>query len=293
MNTTSHSEFHPINTVYINPPAHSWISQQTINDQWRALNYLSQPDFSKAIDEYRIFKQLMKESSVEVIPFESSRHFGIDSIYCRDASIATDYGMIICNMGKGVRSSEPVLHESMFEERNIPILGKIQAPGTIEGGDVAWVDQKTLAVAHGYRTNQSGFEQLTSILSPFGIQTIQVQLPHYKGPDDVFHLMSVFSPVDKDLAVIYSPLMPVKFRNFLLDLGYAFVEVPDDEFDSLGCNVLALGPRKCMMVSNNPKTRSKLESAGCTVLEYEGKHISLLGGGGPTCLTRPITRIIN
>jgi N-dimethylarginine dimethylaminohydrolase len=121
---------------------------------------------------------------------------------------------------------------------------------------------------------------------------ITVDLPHYKGVEDVFHLMSIFSPVDKDLAVVYSPLMPIRFRNLLLEMNYKLVEVPKEEFESMGCNVLAIGPRKCVMVEGNPKTRQALEKAGCEVLVYSGKEISVKGGGGPTCLTRPLLRSI-
>jgi N-dimethylarginine dimethylaminohydrolase len=147
-------------------------------------------------------------------------------------------------------------------------------------------------VGHTYRTNPEGIRQLTSLLAPLGVEVISVPLPHYKGPSDVFHLMSILSPVDKDLAVVYSPLMPIPFRELLLQRGYRLVEVPDEEFESMGCNVLALGPRNCLMVAGNPKTKAGLEAAGCRVTEYQGAEISVKGGGGPTCLTRPILRIV-
>jgi N-dimethylarginine dimethylaminohydrolase len=115
-------------------------------------------------------------------------------------------------------------------------------------------------------------------------------MPHYKGPSDVFHLMSVLSPVDSNLAVVYSPLIPIVFRNELIARGFELVEVPEAEFDSMGCNVLAIAPRTCLMVKGNPITKSRLEAAGCKVIEYEGAEISVKGGGGPTCLTRPVTR---
>ena len=122
------------------------------------------------------------------------------------------------------------------------------------------------------------------------MNVISVSLPHYKGPSDVFHLMSILSPVDRDLAVVYSPLMPIVFRKELLNRGYELVDVPEEEFDSMGCNVLAIAPRTCIMVAGNPKTKAALEKAGCKVFEYEGDEISVKGGGGPTCLTRPLSR---
>ena len=171
-----------------------------------------------------------------------------------------------------------------------PVLGVITAPGTLEGGDVAWLDAKTLAVGHTYRTNEEGIRQLTALLQPLGVTILSVPMPHYKGPSDVFHLMSVLSPVDCNLAVVYSPLIPIVFRNELMARGYELVEVPDTEFDSMGCNVLALAPRVCLMVKGNPITKARLEKAGCKVIEYEGEEISVKGGGGPTCLTRPVMR---
>lgn len=195
-------------------------------------------------------------------------------------------------MGKPARKPEPVAAHREFERHNIPVLGVIQSPGTLEGGDVAWINKTTLAVGHTYRTNEEGIRQLKELVEPVGITVWVVSMPHYKGPSDVFHLMSVFSPVDKDLAVVYSPLMPVSFRNGLLERGYDLVEVPDAEWESMACNVLAIAPRQCIMVSGNPVTRQRLMMAGCTVQEYDGKEISVKGGGGPTCLTRPLLREI-
>ena len=198
--------------------------------------------------------------------------------------------MIICNMGKDGRKNEPLAEQKAFEAHGISVLGVINAPGTIEGGDVAWLDEKTLAVGHTYRTNEEGIKQITALLAPLGVEVITVPMPHYRGPSDVFHLMSVLSPVDSNLAVVYSPLIPIVFRNELIKRGYALVEVPEAEFDSMGCNVLALAPRVCLMVKGNPITKERLEKAGCKVIEYEGAEISVKGGGGPTCLTRPVER---
>jgi N-dimethylarginine dimethylaminohydrolase len=216
----------------------------------------------------------------------------MDSVYCRDASIATDFGIILCNMGKEARTNEPEIAKKIYQKNGEKILGMIQYPGTLEGGDVAWLNDKTLAVGRTYRTNHSGIEQLRNLLEPHGVTVVQADLPHYKGQSDVFHLMSILSPVDKDLAVVYSPLMPIPFRELLLDLGYSLVEVPDEEFESMGCNVLALSPRNCLMVAGNPSTKKRLEVAGATVHEYSGNEISVKGGGGPTCLTRPMLREI-
>jgi N-dimethylarginine dimethylaminohydrolase len=158
-----------------------------------------------------------------------------------------------------------------------------------EGGDVVWMDARTLVVGRGYRTNDAGIQQLRAILGP-SVDVVTVPLPHWTGEIDVMHLMSLISPVDSSLAVVYSRLLPVPFREWLLARGIALVEVPDEEFDSMGTNVLALGPRHCLISRGNPNTRAALERAGAEVIEYEGAEISATGAGGPTCLTRPIVR---
>ena len=292
MKTTHHSEYLKLQSVFIKLAKDAFVSDIHLSEQWRELNYLSRPDFDNAKEEYNSFQDYFIKNNIELLNFPFDRNVKIDSIYCRDASIATDFGMIICNMGKGGRINEPKSHLEAYKQKNIPILGIIEAPGTLEGGDVAWLDSTTLAVGHTYRTNPEGISQLKTLLEPKGIEIIVVELPHYKGKNDVFHLMSILSPVDKDLAVVYSPLMPIKFRNELLDRGFKLIEVPDEEFESMGCNVLAVAPRQCLMVAGNPKTKKLLEDAGCEVTTYKGEDISVKGGGGPTCLTRPLLRSI-
>ncbi|NOT75258.1 MAG: hypothetical protein HOP08_10040 [Cyclobacteriaceae bacterium] len=290
MKVTCQSEFKKIKTVFIKNVENAFVDDAQIEKEWQGLNFLSKPDLGKAIQEYQWFEQIFLNEGVELQYFPKEKSVSMDSIYCRDAAIATDSGMIICSMGKPARKNEPEAERKAFEEHGIKILGSIQSPGTVEGGDVAWIDEKTLAVGHTYRTNENGIEQLRKLLNPVGVNVMTVPLPHYKGPSDVFHLMSILSPIDKDLAVVYSPLMPIVFRNELLGRGYKLVEVPEEEFESMGCNVLAISPRKCLMVKGNSKTKALLEKAGCTVLEYDGSEISVKGGGGPTCLTRPILR---
>ena len=288
---TAHSEYLELASVYLKTASDGFVSQQHLAEQWATLNYLSKPDFEGSVREYENFEKLLRNQNINVKYFPQAPNTGIDAIYCRDASIATDHGMIICEMGKAGRKAEPASHCITYNTENLPVLGKIESPGTLEGGDVAWLDEKTLAVGRSYRTNDEGIRQLSALLSPIGVRLVVVDLPHYKGPEDVFHLMSILSPVDKNLAVIYSPLMPIRFRKQLIEMGYGFIEVPESEFESMGCNVLAIAPRKCIMVEGNPKTRMALEKAGCEVFTYRGEEISIKGGGGPSCLTRPINRI--
>jgi N-dimethylarginine dimethylaminohydrolase len=292
MKTTCQSEFGKIKSIFIKNVSEAFVNEAKIEKEWRALNFLGKPNLQVAKQEYRTFEELLINTGSELNYFTQDDSVSMDSIYCRDAAIATDHGMIICNMGKPARSNEPEAERKAFTKKGIKILGSIQSPGTVEGGDVTWLDKNTLAVGYTYRTNEKGIQQLKSLLEPFEINVITVQLPHYRGPSDVFHLMSILSPIDKDLAVVYSPLMPIVFRKELLDRGYELVEVPEEEFDSMGCNVLAIAPRSCIMVSGNPKTKAALKKAGCKVFEYEGTEISVKGGGGPTCLTRPVEREI-
>ena len=287
---SAHSESGKLKSLFIKKAASAFIDDAHISKHWEALNYLGKPDINIALEEYNAFEQILKDNGAEVLYLPQDDTVNMDSIYCRDAAIATDKGMIICNMGKEGRINEPAAEQRAFEANGIPVLGVITAPGTVEGGDVAWLDNKTLAVGHTYRTNEEGIRQLTALLAPLGVSVMSVPMPHYKGPSDVFHLMSVLSPVDSNLAVVYSPLIPIVFRNELIARGYDLVEVPDEEFDSMGCNVLALAPRVCLMVQGNPITKSRLEKAGCKVIEYKGAEISVKGGGGPTCLTRPVMR---
>ena len=290
MHITCHSDIGKIKSLFIKNVQQAFINEEHIEQHWKQLNYLGKPVFNKAMEEYKIFESILQEQGGELLYLPQDESVNMDSIYCRDAAIATDKGMIICNMGKAARMHEPLAEKKAFEKNGIAVLGTITGTGTLEGGDVAWLDEHTLAVGHTYRTNEEGIRQLTVLLQPLGVEVITVSLPHYKGPSDVFHLMSILSPVDVNLAVVYSPLMPIAFRNLLQQRGYQLVEVPDEEFESMGCNVLALSPRVCLMVDGNPGTKAALENAGCNVIVYKGDEISVKGGGGPTCLTRPVYR---
>ena len=290
MTTTSHSDIGKIKSIFIKNVAQAFISDAHINKYWQQLNFIGKPDIDIARQEYDAFETVLLQLGTEIQYFSADDSVNMDSIYCRDASIATNAGVIICNMGKQARANEPLAAKKVYQANGIAVLGSITAPGTLEGGDVAWLDEYTLAVGHSYRTNEEGIRQLTVLLQPLGVAVITVALPHYQGTSDVFHLMSILSPVDTNLAVVYSPLMPIVFRNLLLQRGYQLIEVPHNEFESMGCNVLALSPRNCLMVAGNPITKAALIQAGCTITEYKGEEISVKGGGGPTCLTRPLTR---
>lgn len=282
------SEYGRLTRVLLKHARDAFGSDGVIASTWRSLNFTAPPHFARAVEEYERFAELVGEAGAEIVWIQG---VGLDSIYVRDASIVSPRGMILCRMGKPLREGEPDQHAARFRDLGIPIAGAISPPGRLEGGDIVWLDARTIVVGRGYRTNDEGIRQLRELLGHDVDELIVVPLPHWRGEHDVFHLMSMVSPVDRDLAVVYSPLLPVPFRERLLDRGIRLVEVPDEEFETMGTNVLAIAPRRSVMLAGNPRTRAALERAGATVAEYEGREISLKGGGGPTCLTRPLARL--
>jgi N-dimethylarginine dimethylaminohydrolase len=284
------NEFSRLGRVLAKHARDAFVDQPTIAADWQRLGYTAPPDIGRAVDEYERWLAILRDAgaAVDLLPRDAATT--LDSIYARDAAVLSPRGVILCRMGKAARDGEPAAHERACAALGIEVAGHIAAPGRLEGGDVIWLDEHTLAVGQGYRTNGEGIRQLRALLGP-SVEVVAVPLPHWRGEGDVMHLMSLVSPVDRDLAVVYSRLLPVPFREWLLERGLRLVEVPDEEFDSMGGNVLALAPRRCLMLAGNPKTRAALERAGAAVTTYEGQEISVKGAGGPTCLTRPVTRL--
>jgi N-dimethylarginine dimethylaminohydrolase len=283
------TEYGKLASVVVKHVRDAWVDAQTIAAQWQTLNYTAPPDLPRAIDQQDRFIDILRSSGATILELPRDSQTTLDSIYVRDASIVSSSGSILCAMGKAERATEPAAQEKALDKFGVAIAGRITAPGRLEGGDLIWLDGKTLAIGRGYRTNAEGVRQLRAVVGA-SVEVIEVPLPHWHGQGDVMHLMSLISPVDRDLAVVYSRLLPVPFREWLLERGMRLMEVPDVEFETMGTNVLALAPRRCLMVSGNPLTRRLLEQSGCEVLEYEGSEISVKGAGGPTCLTRPLVR---
>jgi N-dimethylarginine dimethylaminohydrolase len=284
------SEVGRLTRVLVKHARDAFVSQEVVDGQWSVLNFVAPPDCARAIDEFDAFLDIIRRSGTEIVQLPRDASVTIDSIYARDASVLSPEGIILASMGKPERATEPAVQSQQLQRIAMNVVGRIQPPGRLEGGDVIWLDGKSVAVGWGYRTNADGIRQFREHLGE-SIECLTITLPHWRGSGDVMHLMSLISPVDKDLAVVYSRLMPVPFREDLLRRGYTLVEVPDEEFETMGTNVLALAPRMCVILNGNPRTRTALEKAGAAVYEYEGREISLKGGGGPTCLTRPLTRL--
>lgn len=288
-NYGSQSMVAPVRRMLLKHPIKAFVSQENVDGQWEDLFYLGRPDFKKALDEYEKFVDILGRFGMEIEYLPKDEETSLDSLYAHDPLIVANGGAILGNMGKAARTPEPEAAGRYLEEVGVPTMGRISGKGRMEGGDVLWVDESTLAVGQGYRTNGEGIRQLGEILGD-EVEIMPVGLPHWTGPNDCLHLMSFISIVDDDLAVVYSRLMPVPFREWLLERGFSFVEVPDEEYDSFACNVLAVAPRKCVMLTGNPKTQRRLEEAGAEVYVFDGKEICLKGTGGPTCLTRPVWR---
>ncbi|MDE2383687.1 MAG: amidinotransferase [Alphaproteobacteria bacterium] len=267
----------------------AFVSDAKIDAEWKDLNYHSRPDLALARQQFAAFEAKLRAAGATVIKLPANPGLTLDSLYTHDALVVTPKGLVMPRMGKPQRRKEAEVNGQALAGQGFPIGGLIGGEGKLEGGDLVWIDRNTLMAGVGYRTNQEGLRQLGALMGP-SVEIRAFDMPHYKGKGDVFHLMSCLSPLDRDLAVVYPPLMAARQVEFLESRGIAFVEVPDDEFESMGCNVLALGPRHALMVDGNPKTRKRMEAAGVKVEVYDGSEISRKGEGGPTCMTRPLIR---
>lgn len=287
----SQTEYGRITRIALRHPRQAWGSQQRLDADWQALGYRGCPDMAAGIAEYDRLVALLTGIGAGIDWLPAADGLTADSLYVRDAALVTAQGLILCRMGKAARRAEPPALATALERAGVPVVGALEGTARLEGGDVVWIDDRTLIVGRGYRTNDEGIRQLGASLGP-SVQMVAVDLPHHRGPDDVFHLMSVLSPVDADLVVGFPPLMPVRLVDWLRHRGIAIIAVPAEEVDGLGCNVLAVAPRRVVMVRGNPVTAGRLRDAGCDVTEIAAGDIALKGEGGPTCLTRPLSRVV-
>lgn len=255
-----------------------------------AWHYAGRPDLSRALAEHDALVAELRAAGSEIIYHDAPQPGRADAIFAFDPALITDAGAVILSMGKEQRRGEEAAMARRFEELGIPILYTLHDDARAEGGDLLWVDHHTLAVGQGFRTNAEGLRQLREALEPIGITVIPVELPYYTGPQACLHLLSLISLVDEKLAVVYPSLIAVSFWQELKRRAIHLLEVPAAEFASMGTNVLALAPRRCLMLAGNPRTQQLLEEAGCNVVTYTGNEISLKAEGGPTCLTRPLWR---
>ena len=284
---TLQSDVAPLRRVLLKHARDAFVGEARIAEQWAALDWLAPPDLDAACRESDAFGALLESLGVAV-EWLPAADAGLDSIYVRDAALVCDAGVVLARMGKRTRADEPALLGHALAHVGIPVLGAIEPPGTLEGGDAVWLSRDTLAVGRGKRTNAAGIAQLAALLP--GVDVLTVPLPDWSGPGDVFHLMSALSPLAADLALVYPTLLPDSFRNELRARGFELVEVPAMEFDTMGSNVLAVAPRVAVALEGSPETKRRMASAGVEVHTYRGEEISRKGYGGPTCLTRPLER---
>jgi N-dimethylarginine dimethylaminohydrolase len=250
-------------------------------------------DPARAAEQHRKLADIVAASGAVIEWLPDTEDGLADSVFTHDPSLMTDHGAIILSMGKSLRRPEPGLHEEAYRRLGIPILGRIAAPGQVEGGDCVWVDRSTLAVGRGVRTNQAGIQQLANLLTPLSIAVYGFDLPLWQGEEACLHLMSVISPLADDLALVYAPLLPAAFWQMLRERGIRLVEGDADEFvasNGLSLNVLPTAPRQVIAVAGFPKTKAAMEAAGCTVETFEADALCIACEGGPTCLTRPVLR---
>jgi N-dimethylarginine dimethylaminohydrolase len=254
---------------------------------WRMCGWQAEPDADGIAREHEAFCALLEGAGAEVVHSESAADGNPDAIYTYDPALVADEGAVLLHPGKECRRAEVDAMAEDFERAGVPVAGRLDDPEWAEGGDCCWLDERTLLVGCGYRTNEAGIERLRELLP--GVEVVAYDLPHWHGREEVMHLMSLISPLAPDLAAVYAPLLPTRLAQLLEERGVELVEVPDEEFGSMGSNVLALAPRVALAVEGNPHTRERMERAGVEVLTYRGEELSK-GDGGPTCLTRPLLR---
>ena len=279
-----------LKTVLLKNPQAAFKSQKTIDLQWQDLNFIDKPDFKKSVTQYENFIDILNDNHVEILYIPEDELTSLDSIYTHDPIFMTPNGTVIGNMGKTQRKPETIMMKNYLNEIGVPILGEIINDATLEGGDVIWIDEKTVAAGLTYRTNIKGIDQLRKILSTISVEVISVDLPHWNGPVDVLHLMSLISPLNENLFLIYKKLLPIALLKLLKKLDIKTISIADEDYDSLGCNVLPLSTTKCLITSGNDKTFKIIEDNGIEVIEFQASEICYKGSGGPTCLTRPIYR---
>lgn len=260
--------YSPLERVIVKHPNEAFQNQNHLADQWKTFNYLEEPNFKEAVREYSNFIGILEKYVPQIDYLPASPEVGMDSLYAHDPVKFTPAGAIILKSGKKLRQPEAVVYKKFLAEREIAIVGELTGDAVSDGGDIVWLDDKTLVVGRGYRTNDEAIRQLKEMTASFVDEFIVVQLPHDQGEAECLHLMSFISMVDRDLAVVHSPLMPVFFRQLLIERKIQLIEVPKDEYDTLGCNVLALAPRVCVIVSGNASTKKQLLDAGATVYDW-------------------------
>jgi N-dimethylarginine dimethylaminohydrolase len=285
-----HSMVDPLRRVLVCSPRMAGWNQPERAARWRDLGFLHPPDFDKAQAQHDALCRELEAIGAEVLELAPANELTLDAVYAHDASVPSDFGLILMRPGKANRLPEGRWQGAFAEALGIPMLAKITAPATTEAGDIVWLDAKTLLVGHGYRTNSAGISQLRQHLAPKAVEVIAAPLPFGSGPSACLHLMSLISLLDEHTAVVDLPWLAVETVELLKSRGYRLIEIDYPERDTLACNVLSLGNKRLLALEENVKTNLKLRASGFDVRTFPGSELCINGGGGPTCLTRPLLR---
>ena len=285
-----HSMVGLLQRVLVCSPRTAGWNQPDRASAWRDLGFLHAPNFDAAQSQHDTLCRKLATAGVEIVELPAAPELSLDAVYTHDASLATDFGLIVMRPGKSNRVAEGPRHGSFCSAQGIPTLATINPPGTTEAGDIVWLDPKTLLIGHGYRTNAAGIAQMRALLAPKGIEVLSAPLPHGSGPSTCLHLMSLISLLDEKTAIVDLPWLAVETVELLKDRGFTTIGIDYSERDTLACNVLALGNKKLLAIEENRKTNDRLRQAGFDVRTFPGSELSINGGGGPTCLTRPFVR---
>ena len=288
--SNGHSMVDPLRRVMICSPRTSGWNKPERAVRWRDLGFLHEPNFDKAQAQHDALCCQLESAGAEIVDLPPANEITLDAVYAHDASFPTDFGLIALRPGKLNRLAERKLHSAFCQLLGIRMMAKITAPATAEAGDMVWLDAKTLLVGHGHRTNSAGISQLRSLLAPIEVKVISAPLPYGSGPSACLHLMSLMSLLDEHTALVDLPWLAVETVELLKSYGYKFIEIDYSERDTLACNVLALGEKRLLALEENAKTNAKLRAAGFDVRTFPGSELCINGGGGPTCLTRPLLR---
>ncbi len=258
--------------------------------RWQELGFQHAPDFATAQSQHEALCRELEIAGAEVVEMPPAPDLSLDSVYAHDASLPTDYGLIVLRPGKPNRVAEGQHHASFYESLDVPTLGTIEPPGTAEAGDIVWLDSKTLLIGQGYRTNAAGIQQIRDLLAPKGVQVFHAPLPYGPGPSACLHLMSLISLLDEHTALVDLPWLAVETVELLRSYAFNFIEIDPSERDTLACNVLALGDNRVLAIEENKKTNARLCRAGFDIRTFPANELCINGSGGPTCLTRPRLR---
>ncbi len=285
-----HSMVGALKRVLVCSPRAACWHQHERAARWRELGFVHAPDFATAQAQHEALCRELEACGAEVEDIPPSMELSLDAVYAHDASLPTDFGLILMRPGKANRVPEVKHHGSFCQILGIPMLAKITPPATAEAGDMMWLDAKTLLIGHGYRTNAQGIQQMRALLAPKGVEVLSAPLPHGKGPSACLHLMSLISLLDEKTVLVDLPWLAVETLELLKARGYKFIEIDYSERETLACNVLSLGEKRLLALQENAKTNEKLRAAGFDVRTFPGSALCINGGGGPTCVTRPLLR---